>query len=48
MTDPSWNFMDVAAKDRLLGVLQREIDDTFALVADPERWHARRSMIVPI
>ena len=40
MTDPSWNFMDVAAKDRLLGVLQREIDDTFALVADPERWQA--------
>ena len=40
MTDPSWNFMDPAAKDNLLGVLQREMDDTFALVADPERWQA--------
>lgn len=37
-TDPSWNFMDPAAKDRLLGVLQGEIDETFALVADPDRW----------
>src|SRR5262245_27533670 len=40
MTDPSWNFMDPASKDRVLGVLQREINDTFALVADPERWQA--------
>jgi uncharacterized protein (TIGR03083 family) len=40
MTDPSWNFMDPAAKERLLGVLQQEMDDIFALTADPERWQA--------
>ncbi|HEX6567541.1 MAG TPA: maleylpyruvate isomerase family mycothiol-dependent enzyme [Acidimicrobiales bacterium] len=39
-TDQSWNFMSPEAKDRLLGVLQKEMDDTFALVADPERWQA--------
>jgi uncharacterized protein (TIGR03083 family) len=38
--DPTWNFMDVASKDRLLGVVQREMDDTFALVSNPERWMA--------
>ena len=37
---PSWNFMDPAAKDRLLGVLQREMDEAFELVADPEHWQA--------
>jgi uncharacterized protein (TIGR03083 family) len=37
MSDPTWNFMDVASKDRLLGVLQHEIDHTFDLVADPDR-----------
>ena len=40
MPDPTWNFMDVASKDRLLGVLQQEIDHTFDLVADPDRWTA--------
>jgi uncharacterized protein (TIGR03083 family) len=40
MSDPSWNFMDVASKDRLLGVVQREMDDTFDLVSDPQRWTA--------
>lgn len=39
-TDPTWDFMNPASKTRLLGVLRREIDDTFALVADPERWQA--------
>jgi uncharacterized protein (TIGR03083 family) len=38
--DQSWNFMDFSSKGRLLEVLQREIDDTFDLVADPERWQA--------
>jgi uncharacterized protein (TIGR03083 family) len=32
--------MDAASKDRLLGVVQREMDHTFELVADPERWTA--------
>jgi uncharacterized protein (TIGR03083 family) len=40
MTDASWNFMDPAAKEPLLGVLQREIDGTLDLVADPGRWQA--------
>ena len=40
MPDPSWNFMDAASKDRLLGVVQREMSDTFDLVSDPDRWTA--------
>jgi uncharacterized protein (TIGR03083 family) len=38
--DASWNFMDPAAKDRVLRVVQAEIDGLFDLVADPERWQA--------
>jgi uncharacterized protein (TIGR03083 family) len=38
MTDPSWDFRDPAGKDRLLNVLRREIDATFALVQDPAAW----------
>ena len=37
--DPTWNFQDPAAKDRLLGALRRESDEMLALVADPARWH---------
>lgn len=37
--DQSWNFQHPAGKDRLLGVLRREIDDMFVLAADPSRWH---------
>ena len=33
----SWNFMDPGSKDTVLGVLQREVDATFDLVADPAR-----------
>ncbi|HZQ27615.1 MAG TPA: maleylpyruvate isomerase N-terminal domain-containing protein [Acidimicrobiales bacterium] len=40
MTDPSWDFRDPACQDRLLGVLRREIDDTFALVHGPAAWDA--------
>jgi len=36
----SWNFMDPGSKDTVLGVLQREVDATFDLVADPARWEA--------
>jgi uncharacterized protein (TIGR03083 family) len=38
--DPTWNFMDPASKERLLRVLRREIDATFALAAPPDRWEA--------
>jgi len=37
--DQSWNFQHPAGKDRLLGVLRREIDDLAALAADPGRWN---------
>ena len=37
---PTWNFQDPASKDRLLGVLQAEIDAMFELTADPEHWNA--------
>ena len=37
--DPTWDFQDPASKGRLLGVLQREIDKTFELAAEPARWH---------
>ncbi len=40
MSDPTWNFMDPASKDRLLNVLRTEIDGLRALVADPARWEA--------
>jgi uncharacterized protein (TIGR03083 family) len=32
--------MDPASKDRLLGVLQKEMNATFQLVSDPTRWDA--------
>jgi uncharacterized protein (TIGR03083 family) len=38
-SDPTWDFQDPASKDRLLGVLRREIDEMFELAADPARWH---------
>jgi hypothetical protein len=38
--DPSRSFMDPACKDRLLGVLQREVDAVFDLTSDPDRWEA--------
>jgi len=37
--DPTWNFQHPASKRRLLGVLQREIDAMFDLVAEPTHWH---------
>ncbi len=40
LTDVSWNFMDPAAKGRVLEVLKGEISGLFELVADPERWQA--------
>ena len=38
--DPTWNFQDPASKERVLTVLQREMDAMFDLVADPARWEA--------
>ena len=38
--DPTWDFQNPASKDRLLGVLQREIDEMSELAAEPTRWHA--------
>ncbi len=35
-----WNIFDPASKDTVLGVLRREIDDTFELAADRARWDA--------
>ena len=40
MGDPTWDFMNPASKRRLLGVLEREIDEMFDLAADPGHWHA--------
>jgi uncharacterized protein (TIGR03083 family) len=37
--DPSWNFQTPAGKERLLGVLRREIDEMFDLASDPTRWN---------
>ena len=37
--DPTWDFLDPASKGRLLGVLQREVDEMFGLAAEPARWH---------
>jgi uncharacterized protein (TIGR03083 family) len=39
-TAQSWNFMDVASKDHLLGVVQGEIDRTFDLLSEPDAWTA--------
>jgi uncharacterized protein (TIGR03083 family) len=39
-SDPSWNFQDAASKQRVLNVLQAEMDSMFDLVADPARWEA--------
>jgi uncharacterized protein (TIGR03083 family) len=39
-SDPSWNFQDPASKERVLSVLQGEMDAMFGLVADPSRWEA--------
>jgi uncharacterized protein (TIGR03083 family) len=36
----TWDFRDPASKGLVLDVLEREIDDTFDLVADPRRWEA--------
>jgi uncharacterized protein (TIGR03083 family) len=38
--DPTWDFQDPASKNRLLGVLRREIDEMFELAAEPARWNA--------
>jgi uncharacterized protein (TIGR03083 family) len=38
--DRTWNFMDPASRDRLMGVLEAEIDDFLALASDPDRWDA--------
>lgn len=40
MIDTDWDFQNPANKYRLLGVLQQEIDEMFALTTDPTRWHA--------
>jgi uncharacterized protein (TIGR03083 family) len=37
--DPSWDFQQPEGKERLLGVLRREIDDLYELAADPTRWN---------
>ena len=36
--DPTWDFQDPASKNRLLGVLRREIDEMFELAAEPARY----------
>src|SRR4029453_4196622 len=38
--DPTWDFLNPASKGRLLGVLQREIEEMFELAAEPTHWHA--------
>src|SRR5262249_9255919 len=38
--DPTWDFQDPASKERVLTVLQSEMDAMFDLVADPSRWEA--------
>ena len=35
--DPTWDFLDPASKGRLLGVLQREIEEMFELADEPTR-----------
>jgi uncharacterized protein (TIGR03083 family) len=39
-TDPTWDFREPASKDRLLGVVRRESEETFALANNPARWEA--------
>ena len=39
-SDPSWNFMDPACKERLLGAIRREYDDVMTLARDRDRWQA--------
>ena len=39
-SDPSWNFQDPASKERVLNVLQGEMESMFDLVSDPARWEA--------
>jgi uncharacterized protein (TIGR03083 family) len=39
-SDPSWNFQDPASKERVLSVLQGEMDAMFGLISDPSRWEA--------
>lgn len=38
--DQSWIFTDPSSRQNVLGVLYREIDEMFALAADPSRWEA--------
>jgi uncharacterized protein (TIGR03083 family) len=40
MDDPTWDFMNAASKERVLGVLRRGIDEMSDLAAEPDRWHA--------
>ncbi|MGH9184854.1 MAG: maleylpyruvate isomerase family mycothiol-dependent enzyme [Acidimicrobiales bacterium] len=39
-TERVWDFTDPKSKDWVLEVLRREMDETFALAADPARWEA--------
>ena len=39
-SDPTWNFQDPASKERVLDVLEGEMDAMFQLMDDPTRWEA--------
>lgn len=39
-SDPTWNFQDPASKERVLNVLEGEMDAMFRLMDDPARWEA--------
>jgi hypothetical protein len=39
-SDPTWNFQDPASKERVLNVLEGEMDAMFRLIDDPARWEA--------
>jgi uncharacterized protein (TIGR03083 family) len=39
-TDPTWDFRDPASRERVLGVLRREMDEMLEMVADPAVWEA--------
>jgi Mycothiol maleylpyruvate isomerase N-terminal domain len=39
-SDPTWNFQDPASKERVLNVLEGEMDAMFQLIDDPARWEA--------
>lgn len=39
-SDPTWNFQDPASKERVLNVLEGEMDAMFQLMDDPARWEA--------